>query len=96
MKQKNKKRRVINIDKDEFDKIQDYCDRNSLKMSKWMSQIAVEKSTHNDIKTEIYQAIGEASMCWNPIPTGIFDSTHAGKIADRLYNIIKENKQYGL
>jgi hypothetical protein len=96
MKPKYKERRSVNIDKDDFIKIQDYCDRNSLKMSKWIAQIAIEKSTQNNIRTEIYQAIGEASMCWAPRPTGVFDSTWAGKIADRLYTLIKENKQYGL
>ena len=96
MKSKNKERRVVNIDKTSFDIIKNHCDRNSLNISKWISQIAVEKSTQNDIKTEIYQSIGEASMCWNPRPIGVFDSTHAGKVADRLYNQIKENKQYGL
>ena len=91
MKTKNKQRRSINIDKNDFDKIKEYCDRNSLKMSKWISQIAVEKSTKNDIKTEIDLSIGEASMCWNPKPTGEFDSTHAEEIANKLYNLIKEN-----
>jgi hypothetical protein len=40
MKSNNKKRRVINIDKIYFDRIKEYCDTHSLKMSKWMAQLA--------------------------------------------------------
>ena len=43
-----------------------------------------------DIKTKIQMAVGEASMCWSPIPKGIFDCTKALKVADRLYaDVIK-------
>lgn len=37
----------------------------------------------------IYQAIGEASMCWEDRPTGIFDSDRAKEIGDRLWNQYK-------
>jgi len=36
------------------------------------------------IKEKVFTAIGEASMCWDPIPTGVFDSTAAQKVAERL------------
>lgn len=40
--------------------------------------------TNDELKREIIgQAIGEASMCWIPTPTGVFDSTTASKIVDR-------------
>ncbi|TXG77593.1 hypothetical protein E6Q11_02370 [Candidatus Dojkabacteria bacterium] len=42
----------------------------------------------NEIKEAIGIAIGEASMCWDPKPSGVFDSTHAGTIVDRIMNII--------
>jgi hypothetical protein len=29
-------------------------------------------------------AIGEASMCWSEIPKGVFDSTKASELADRI------------
>ena len=32
----------------------------------------------------IYFAIGEASMCWSEVPTGIFNTTRANEIAKRL------------
>jgi len=38
----------------------------------------------DNLKSLIQQAIGEASMCWNPIPAGVFDSKAAGKVADKL------------
>jgi len=91
MKKIPKEKRVINIDKEDFEKIQDYCNKNSLKMSKWMSQIAIEKSIQSDIKTKVFESIGEASMCWNPRPKGVFDSTHASEIADRLWDLIRNN-----
>ena len=42
------------------------------------------------IKEVIGEAIGGASLCWNPTPTGVFDSTIAAKIADRVINYIQE------
>jgi len=36
------------------------------------------------IKEKVFTAIGEASMCWDPIPTGVFDSTAAQKVGERL------------
>ncbi len=32
----------------------------------------------------IMQAIGAASMCWQPTPTGVFDSTKAQEIGENL------------
>lgn len=29
-------------------------------------------------------AIGEASMCWSEMPSGVFDSTRAKEIVDRI------------
>lgn len=43
MKVENKERRVINIDKNNFDKIKKYCNENTLNMSKWLVKIALEK-----------------------------------------------------
>lgn len=34
------------------------------------------------------ETIGEASMCWSPPPAGIFDSTRASKLIDRLADAI--------
>jgi hypothetical protein len=34
----NKEYRVINIDKNSYYQIKEYCDKNSLKISKWVSQ----------------------------------------------------------
>ena len=32
----------------------------------------------------VYQALGAASMCWNPTPTGVFDPEWAKEIGDAL------------
>ena len=47
------------------------------------------------IKEEIGIAIGEASMCWDEVPTGIFDASRAGKIVDRLFAMIAEKRRTG-
>lgn len=43
MKKIPKEKRVVNIDKSDFDIIKEYCSKNSLNMSKWIAQIAVQK-----------------------------------------------------
>jgi hypothetical protein len=37
------------------------------------------------LKSEILMAIGEASMCWTPAPKGVFDSSQAALVADKLH-----------
>ena len=37
-----------------------------------------------EIERIVYEAIREASMCWNLIPSGVFDSTRAKDVGDRL------------
>lgn len=34
-------------------------------------------------------AIGEASMCWEPHPAGVFDSSRAMEIADKLFQDLR-------
>lgn len=41
-----------------------------------------------NIKEKINLSIGEASMCWKPIPSGIFDSSRALKISEELFEFI--------
>jgi hypothetical protein len=43
----------------------------------------------NDWNRLIMEAIGEASMCWSEIPTGVFDSSRAIKIGEKLLQDIK-------
>ena len=50
MKTKNKERRVINIDKKDYDVIKKYCDENALNASKWLSKIALEKIQQSEKK----------------------------------------------
>jgi len=48
------------------------------------------------MKEKILQAIGQASLCWYPRPTGIFDSDLAIKIAEQLcHDLTKENANSG-
>lgn len=43
------------------------------------------------IKTAIFEALGEASMCWSETPKGVFDSTHAEEIGNKLCGLIDAN-----
>ena len=37
-----------------------------------------------EIKTAIFEALGQASMCWSETPSGKFDSTLALRIGNEL------------
>ena len=41
-------------------------------------------------KEIIGEAVGGASMCWSPIPQGVFDSEKACKITDQFLKEIEE------
>lgn len=36
------------------------------------------------LESAVFQALGGASTCWVPTPTGVFDSTRAKDIGDAL------------
>lgn len=36
-------RRVVNINKDSYEQIKEYCQRNALDLPKWLEKIALEK-----------------------------------------------------
>lgn len=48
-----------------------------------------------EIKREIGEAIGEGSMCWDPIPTGVFDATRASAIVERVCKSIFKIRNEG-
>lgn len=37
-----------------------------------------------EIERIVYEAIGAASMCWDPTPTGVFEATKAKSVAEKL------------
>jgi hypothetical protein len=43
---------------------------------------------NDKIKEQVYMAIGEASMCWSETPNGVFNSTRASQIAERILNMM--------
>ncbi len=52
----------------------------------------MKKGEENKALTnEVFEAIGAASMCWQPYPSGVFDSTNAKKIGDDLIDKIENN-----
>ena len=51
----------------------------------------------DNLKTEIYMAIGEASVCWIPDnSSGVFDSTIAKTISDELIEKIEKELRSGV
>ena len=36
------------------------------------------------LQTEVFEAMGETSMCWEPIPNGVFQSVNAERIGKEL------------
>ncbi len=43
------------------------------------------------LRTKIGEAVGHASLCWNPRPGDIvFDSTEANKVVDDLYEYVNK------
>jgi hypothetical protein len=49
MNSKKKQRRVVNFNKDDFDKIRKYCDTHALDMSKWIIKITFDKINKGEI-----------------------------------------------
>lgn len=42
-----------------------------------------------ELKSIIGEKVGEASMCWEPSPNGVFDSERAAKIVDEVFESIR-------
>lgn len=53
------------------------------------SALKFEAPTDEGWKGEITSLVGEASMCWNPTPTGVFDSEEAITIAFKICKIVE-------
>lgn len=47
----------------------------------------------DSVKDAIGLAIGEGSMCWDTIPSGIFESTVASEIVEDLFKYILDSKE---
>jgi hypothetical protein len=43
------------------------------------------------ISEAVFQALGEASMCWSERPTGVFDDVQASAIGKKLLEVIRAN-----
>jgi len=41
-----------------------------------------------ELRQKLGEAIGEASMCWSETPKGVFDSSKAEKIVDKIIKFI--------
>jgi len=45
----------------------------------------------DELREKLGVLAGHASMCWNPRPKGVFDSTEAGKAVDDAYSAINKH-----
>lgn len=41
-------------------------------------------TTPHPLQESVFITIGAASMCWDPLPTGVFDSQHAIELGNAL------------
>jgi len=51
----------------------------------------LELRSEYSLEEAVGMTVGYASMCWNPRPTGDFDSTEASEAAQELIEWIKAN-----
>ena len=49
----------------------------------------METLEKQDLTAIVFEALGEASMCWSETPKGVFESTHAKEIGDRVMEAIE-------
>jgi len=71
-----------------------YCCRKILAKN-YNKHLLTHKKTMSTFETALYEkvfiALGEASMCWDKTPKGIFDSTRAEQIGKDLVRFVLEN-----
>ena len=46
----------------------------------------------SELRSKVFEALGEASMSWSEIPSGTFDSTNCLRIANELWKSIVEER----
>lgn len=49
------------------------------------------ENVKKDLTTKVFEALGEASMCWSETPKGVFESSNAKRIGDQLVKDINED-----
>lgn len=42
------------------------------------------------LETLVFEALGEASMCWSETPKGVFQDSKAKEVGDKLIEAIKQ------
>lgn len=62
-------------------------------MSEVSKGIRWEKTPEEIMNEKVFQSIGEASICWSVVPTGVFDSVRAKRIGDELLDHIQKENQ---
>ena len=74
-----------------FETIAELTRPEPVKLSEDPDVLAVAKLLEEPLTIEsaIFQALGEASMCWDPRPTGIFDSTRCKDVGERLITTLQ-------
>jgi|SRR5579872_1949731 len=60
----------------------DHTKKTTISANPELDVLAMERDSW--LETMVFQALGEASMCWGERPRGVFDSTNAKRIGDEL------------
>ena len=55
-----------------------------------VAYVRKDSKLSDELRTKIFEALGEASMCWIPRPTGEFDSTNTERIGNELIEEIEK------
>jgi len=107
MNTKSTEKRVVNINKEDFDTIKEYCDANAFNMPKWLTRTALEKIEHHHIPKNYYSLLNDENyksieMCGLHISVGVdkesvfFDKSELNKLKNThqtIKNIIDSLKK---
>lgn len=53
--------------------------------------MSIQTAEFKSLQKTVFESLGTASMCWDPIPSGVFDSTEAEKVGNKLMEAIESD-----
>lgn len=54
-----------------------------------MTELPQDSDHPMTLEEVVFQALGHASMCWEPRPEGVFDSQEASKVGNELLRTLR-------
>jgi len=62
-----------------------------LKLAEIKANLPKTEKPYTDLESKIMFTLGSASMCWNPLPRGIFQDQDCAKLGTELASYIREH-----